>query len=325
MDCFSSAKYIEMIAETKNISAAAEQLKISQPALSSQLKKLEGMLGTVLFDRTKQPLEITEAGRLYLDYAVKHQALSREFMQQMADIEDLKAGKITIGGAASFNVSYLPKTVAEFAQRYSGIDIEIVDGNIPEITNKALNGQLDIFIAPTIDLDDRLHYEELLQEKIFLCVPSQWKINEELKEYEVPMKQILAGNYGKGEADGNEPGKELTPVDFSVFKDCPFILLKKDQHIGHTMSRLFKKYGFEPKKYVTAEQTMTSYGLTLAGVGISLMTESTVKNSNFKTTPKFYLADPIICSRKIYAVYSKQKYLSKAARIFITILKKNLR
>lgn len=317
MDCFSSAKYIQMIAETKNISAAAEQLKISQPALSSQLKKLENMLGTVLFDRTKQPLEITEAGRVYLDYAMKHQALSREFMQHITDIEDMKAGKLTIGGAASFNISYLPKTVAEFAQRYEGIDIEIVDGNIPEITNKALNGQLDIFIAPTIDLDDRLYYEELLKEKIFLCVPPQWKINDELAPYEVTMKQIAEGKYSTDD--------EKRLVDFSKFKDYPFILLKKDQHIGHTMSKLFDKYGFEPKKYVMAEQTMTSYGLTLAGVGISLMTESTIKNSNFKVCPKFYMPDPIICSRKIYAVYSKQKYLSKAARIFITILKKNLR
>ena len=317
MDCFSSSKYIEMIAETKNISAAADQLKISQPALSSQLKKLENTLGTVLFDRTKQPLEITEAGKVYLDYAVKYQALSREFMQQIADIEDLKAGKITVGGAASFNVSYLPKTVAEFTQRYSGIDIEIIDGNIPEITNKALNGQVDIFIAPTIDLDDRLQYEELLQEKIFLCVPSQWKINDQLSRYEVPIKDILSGEYEKTCSD--------RVVEFDKFKDCPFILLKKDPHIGHTMDKLFKKNGFEPKKAVIAEQTMTSYGLTLAGVGISLMTESTIKSSNFKACPKFYMTDPMICSRKIYAVYSKQKYLSKAARIFITILKKNLR
>lgn len=316
MDCFSSAKYIQMIAETKNISAAAEQLKISQPALSSQLKKLEAALGTVLFDRTKQPLEITEAGKVYLDFANRYTVLNREFHQQIADIEDLKAGKITIGGAASFNVSYLPKTVAEFTQRYSGIDIEIVDGNIPEIMNKALNGQIDIFIAPTIDLDDRLRYEELLQEKIFLCVPPQWKINEKLAKYEVSLKDVISGKY----ADQEKP----VTVDFAEFKDCPFILLKKDQHIGHTMQLLFGKHGFEPKKFVTAEQTMTSYGLTLAGVGISLMTESTIKNSNFKTYPKLYMADPYICSRKIYAVYSKQKYLSKAAKIFMMILKKNL-
>lgn len=316
MDCFSSAKYIQMIAETKNISAAAEQLKISQPALSSHLKKLETTLGTVLFDRTKQPLETTEAGKVYLDYARKYQALNREFHQQIADIEDLKAGKITIGGAASFNVSYLPKTVSEFTQRYSGIDIEIVDGNIPEIMTKALNGQIDIFIAPTIDLDDRLQYEELLQEKIFICVPPQWKINEKLSKYEIKLKEVASGKYGK---EG-----EPEPVDFAEFKDCPFILLKKDQHLGHTMSLLFDKYGFEPKKFVSAEQTMTSYGLTIAGVGISLMTESTIKNSNFKENPKLYMADPRICSRKIYAVYSKQKYLSKAARIFMMILKKNL-
>lgn len=316
MEFFSAAKYIQMIAEAKNISAAAEQLKISQPALSSQLKKLESSLGTVLFDRTKQPLEITEAGRVYLDYATRYQALEREFLQQISDIEELKAGKITIGGAASFNVSYLPKTVAEFMQLYSGVDIEIVDGSVPEIMNKALNGQIDIFIAPTIELDDRLKYEELLHEKIFLCVPPKWEINSRLAASEVKLSEVMSGEYAK---DGT-----VRTVDFCEFKDCPFILLKKDQHIGRTMSRLFKKYGFEPERYVTAEQTMTSYGLTVAGVGISLMTESTIKNSNFKVYPKLYMPDVNICSRKIYAVYSRQKYLSKAARIFMAMLKKNL-
>ena len=300
---------------------AGEYLLVPVGAAASKFNGLITMneIGNFIFqtlqtEQTEETLVDAILGEYEIDRETAQNDL-REFLQQMADIEDLKAGKITIGGAASFNISYLPKTVAEFAQRYSGIDIEIVDGNIPEITNKALNGQVDIFIAPTIDLDDRLKYEELLQEKIFLCVPPQWKINDSLAKYEISSKEIMSGVYEKGSDK---------IVDFAVFKECPFILLKKDQHIGHTMDRLFKKHGFEPKKSVTAEQTMTSYGLTLAGVGISLMTESTIKNSNFKVSPKFYMADPIICSRKIYAVYSKQKYLSKAARIFITILKKNL-
>ena len=77
MGHFSSAKYIQAIAETKNISAAAEQLKISQPALSSQLKKLEETLGVVLFDRTRQPLEITDAGKVSLEYASRYNTLNR--------------------------------------------------------------------------------------------------------------------------------------------------------------------------------------------------------------------------------------------------------
>lgn len=315
MGYFSSAKYIQAIAETKNISAAAEHLKISQPALSSQLKKLEESLGVVLFDRTKQPLEITEAGKVYLDYAARYQALSKEFAQHIVDIGELKRGHLTVGGAASFNVSYLPKAVAEFTERYPGIELDIVDGNIPEISAKALNGQIDMFIAPTLKLDDRLSYEELLQEKIFLCVPPQWDINRELERWQIPVEAVLAGSCGS----------ELPQVDFTGFRDSTFILLKQDQHIGHTMSRLFRRFGFEPKKAVMAEQTMTSYNLTLAGVGISLMTESTIKHSNFREFPKLYMADEEICRRKLYAVYSSQKYLPAAAKAFIDILKKNLR
>ena len=60
--------YIKEIAETKSISIAAEQLGISLPALSTYLKKTEKDLGCLLFDRSRQPLELTEAGRLYMDY-----------------------------------------------------------------------------------------------------------------------------------------------------------------------------------------------------------------------------------------------------------------
>lgn len=317
MSYFSSSKYIQAIAETKNISAAAELLKISQPALSAQLKKLEESLGIVLFDRTRQPLEITEAGKVYLNYATRYQTLNREFLQHIADIGELKKGKLTIGGAASFNVSYLPKAVAEFAEKYPGIELEIVDGNIPEISAKALNGQIDLFIAPTFNLDEKLKFEELLQEKIYLCVPPQWTINRRLKDAQVPVEDILSGKTERNDY-------RLPIVDFAEFKACTFIRLKEDQHIGQTMSKLFKKHAFEPKKAVIAEQTMTSYNLTLAGVGISLMTESTIRNSNFKNYPKLYMADTNICRRKIYAAYSSQKYLSGAAKAFMNILKKNL-
>ena len=315
MGHFSSSKYIMAIAETRNISLAAEQLKISQPALSSQLKKLESSLGVQLFDRSTQPLEVTEAGRVYLEYAARDLALKNEFLQHIADIDNLKRGKITVGGAASFNVSYLPKTVAEFVEKYPGIDIEIADGSIPEISAKALAGHVDLFIAPTLNIDDRLEYEELLEEKIFICVPPQWEINKELKQWQIDAKSVVASKCCE---------EEYPEVDFKKFEECPFILLKKDQHIGYTMSRLFERYGFEPKKSVLTEQTMTSYGLTLAGVGISLMTESTIRNSNFREYPKLYLADKYICSRRVYAVYSAQKYLPKAARKFVEILKKNL-
>ena len=101
MDYFSSANYIKAIADARNISAAAEKIGISQPALSAFLKKLEEQLGVILFDRTKQPLTLTEAGRIYLEYAVKYEALQHEFNQHINDIEGLQRGKLIIAGAPS--------------------------------------------------------------------------------------------------------------------------------------------------------------------------------------------------------------------------------
>lgn len=319
MDNFSSAKYILAIADAKNISAAAEKLGISQPALSAQLRKIEAQLGIVLFDRTKHPLEITEAGAVYLEYAQRHQLLNREFSQHMADLENLTRGRLSIGGAGSFNVSYLPSAVAEFSKRYPGVEIEIIDGNIPDIMSKAIDGEMDLFIAPPRKQDDRLQYEALLKEKILLCVPPEWQINETLQAWRIPTEVVL--QRGSGGADGEAA---FPQADFRAFKDCPFILLKEDQHIGQIMAQLFAKYGFRPKKSTLAEQTMTSYSLTLAGVGVSLMTESTIRSSNFKEFPAFYMVDEEICKREMYAVYSRQKYLSRAAGEFIRILKETL-
>ena len=69
---------------------------------------------------------------------------------------------------------------------------------------------------------------------------------------------------------------------------------------------------------------MTSYALTLAGVGISLMTESCIRNSRFSQFPRFYLTEPELCARDIYVVYPANRYMSRAAKEFIEVLKKTL-
>ena len=290
-------------------------------------------MDAILFDRAKHPLELTEAGELYMIYAQRQQVLDREFRQHIADLEGMKRGSLTIGGAGAFNISYLPVAVAEFSAAYPGVQLEIVDGNIPDITAKAMDGQVDIFVTPPWNQDDRVQYEELLSERIYLCVPPDWEINRELEEWRLPEESVLQRRtshpkaarrtgeegFSRGEADA------IPQVDFTRFKECPFVALKEDQHIGHVMLKLFQKHGFRPQRHITAEQTMTSFGLTMAGAGISLMTESTIRNSNFEEYPAFYMADAEICRRAMYIAHPKNKYLSKAARVFIDILKGTLR
>lgn len=315
-----TSNYIKKIAQAKSISVAADQLGISQPALSSYLKKVEGELGVVLFDRSRQPLELTEAGRVYLDYLDEVVIRQKELMKSLSDINDLKTGSLTVGGASFFNVAYLPKSIAAFASENPGIDIEIVDDRVPRLEALAQKGMLDLFITPINDAPDRFVYEELLEEDIFLAVPAEWEINNRLQD-----KAVSIDDEENADAKATQPGKvkPLTKEEFACLCRETFVVLKPDQDIGRKMEALFDSCGCRPERVITAEQTMTTLALTLKGVGISLITDSSIRNCGFAGLPKLYMADPDICRRKMYIAYPRNKYLSKAARKFVEVLKKN--
>lgn len=315
----SNLNYILEIYKAKSISKAAEKLKISQPALSSHIRKIEEQLGVRIFDRSIKPLQLTEAGQLYITYMRKQIELERELQEQISDLDCLRRGSLILGGASFFNVSYLPEAIGQFLKKYGGIEITVVDGNLPEIVRKSLDNEIDLFLAPSWDMDSRCCYEKILDEKLFLCVPPEWEINKELEAFRIPEEVIL-----RGDTDDWIRGKKEPYVDFKVFSDCTFITLKEEQHIGNLMAQLFRRHGFEPKHHILVEQTMTSYAITLAGAGVSLVAEGTLVNGNLKRFPAFYLADTDICSRDMYVAYPKQKYLSRASKEFIAVLKNSL-
>ena len=292
-----SDNYIKAIAEMRSISAAAESLGISQPALSAHLKKTESEVGALLFDRSRQPLELTEAGQAYLDYLDRAQSVEKELKQTISDIEGLETGSLTIGGAAFFNVAYIPEATAAFVKKSPGVDVEIVDGSVPFLATKALRGRLDLFITPAADEPDRFVYEKLLDEKVYLAVPADWDINRSIA------------------------GKLITKAEFGKLCAHPFIVLHKDQHIGQMMEDLFVKFGCRPDKVIRVEQTMTSLALTMSGVGVSLITESSIRTRGLEGLPELYMADETICTRSMYVAYPRNKYLSRAASEFIKALK----
>ena len=317
-----TSNYIKKIAQAKNISVAADQLGISQPALSSYLKKVEGELGVVLFDRSRQPIELTEAGRVYLDYLDEVVVRQKELMKNLSDINDLKTGSLTVGGASFFNVAYLPKAIAAFASENPGIDIEIVDDRVPRLEAMAQKGLLDLFITPINDEPERFVYEELLEEDVFLAVPETWEVNRQLEGKAISIEELPES---EAAAKSHRKAKPLTREEFACLCRETFVVLKPDQDIGRKMQALLNSFGCTPERVITAEQTMTTLALTLRGVGVSLITESSIRNCGFAGLPKLYMANPDICRRKMYIAYPRNKYLSKAARRFAEVLKEHNR
>ena len=308
--------YIQIIAELKSISATAETLGISQPALSASLKKKEKELGGIIFDRTKQPLELTEVGKAYLDYVGKQEQLKTELEQRISDISGLKSGHLTIGGATAFNIAYLPKAVGQFKSMYPNIEIRILDRSVPELVNEALKSGLDVFLTPRADDRDRFNYEILLEERLMLCVP-----NAIAEEVGLKPSSASKSNDAKSSTAKSSTAK-LSAKDFSALCEYPFGVLRNEQDIGIKMRELCRRYNCEPKNVIMAEQTMTSLALSMSGVGISLVSEGSIKSLGIgDDVVSFYHLDEKICNRKLYTAWPKFKYLSKTTEEFIRVLK----
>lgn len=304
-------EYVSAVAKYKSFSLAAKKLNISQPALSSYINKLEKTLGIQLFDRSLSPIALTEPGIQYLECTKKILDIQNNFSTYLSDYNNLKTGTLVIGSTHCFTSCYLPQALSHFLALYPGIKTQIIEGRIPDIESAVLDGTIDIFItANNVNLQ-QFETQNIFTEEIFLAVPSDYAINQQLLSYQIPPSAIY-----------NNAFEQYEPIDLRLFKDLNFILLQPDQHIYKMSMLLFQYFDFIPKVIINVEQLMSSFAFTLAGMGISIITESAIRLGNFSNLPTLYRLPEHLNHRTMTIAYKKNRYLSQSSTIFIDILKK---
>jgi DNA-binding transcriptional LysR family regulator len=132
------------VAEAGSVSAGAEQLHISQPAVSKQLGELEEMLEMRLFDRLPRGVRLTEAGKLLANYARKITILENDADHALAELRGLKRGRLFIGASTTIGGYLLPNVLIRFHQTHPGIDVTVETGNTAVIQAALLEGRLEL-------------------------------------------------------------------------------------------------------------------------------------------------------------------------------------
>lgn len=125
--------YVKTIAEECSISAAARKLFIAQPSLSQSLHRIEETLGTKLFDRTQRGLQLTAAGKKYLQMANQVLKLYDDLKADLHDADELKTGSVTFGITRILGRILLPEVLPTFCATYPNIKVRIVEGNSKEL------------------------------------------------------------------------------------------------------------------------------------------------------------------------------------------------
>lgn len=140
------------VANNGNITKAADELMISQPAISKSIKNLEEQLGGQLFVRTKRGVILTEEGKEFYNY-IKH---AMEYIvsaeNKFIELINLETGCIKIGVSATLTKEFLLPYLEEFHSLYPKVDIQINTDITNELLPKLRNGLIDILI---LNLNDK--------------------------------------------------------------------------------------------------------------------------------------------------------------------------
>lgn len=302
--------YVYEVYKAKSFSVAAKKNFVSQPALSTIVKKVERSLGVALFDRSTLPISLTDAGKIYISAIEDIRSTKKKMLEDLADVNELKTGTLTVSGENFVSSFIMPEIIMKFSELYEGIKVELVESNSPDLRKRLLNEGIDLLIAH--DFDKNLYScEPLFDEMILLAVPGGFKINKELAEFSLTLSDIKRGKH---------LSVDCPTVNVSKFEGEKFLLMKKGNDMQRRAETIFEEANFEPNVRITLDQLITSYNMARSGMGVAFITDMLAIYSN-DVSCRFYKLDTDNITRSMFIGYKKNSYLTKSCRAFIEVAK----
>ena len=158
--CFCAA------AETGSFTAAAERLRVSQPAVAEQIRKLEQVLGADLFQRTGRGVRLTDSGRAFAEHATRALRALDEATESVGELTSLRGGTVAIGTFNAPSPWRLHEPVSAFLQRHPAMTVRLVGRNSSLTAERVRRGELEAAVVALPVDDRRLHVRPLVRDEV---------------------------------------------------------------------------------------------------------------------------------------------------------------
>lgn len=287
-------QYILKVAECKNITRAAEQLYVSQPALSSFISKVEEELGAKIFNRSTTPLTLTQAGECYVKTAKKILALQENLKEEIENINCCREGVIRIGLSDMRATFLLPFVLPEFQRLYPNIRLETVESTSSNVEKNVQNGTVDLGIIPLYQVGTGVQTSVLYDEELLLVS------GQELPSHRGEVRQW---------------------VNLEDLNDRPFALLGPKARIRKAIDAIFLEHGVKPSTILETSNNMTLYLLASTGTALSVVPEATVRMMNPIRIPHIYSIGRAGFHWNIGAIWNEDRELNSAQQQLLRLLK----
>jgi len=291
--------YFLTIAETGNLNRAAQRLYVSQPSLSKYIQRLENQLGTPLFDRTVSPMQLNEAGRLYLDHLMAAMEAEQQLLDRMQELRGEIRGVLRLGIPPFCGQCYLPKVLPAFSRIYPQVSVELFEASGAAIEQALLSQKIDLAVLPHPITAEGLAYTPLFREEILLA----------------------ARRDADDEAQSTPDRIPVLPGGAAQFRGQPTILPHPDQKLGRIVSDYFSSLGYAPQVYTVTQNAATTLALAAAGMGVGFVPHAGLDTLSGEILSRlyFYRLSPPIPDLQFVSVTRKSTVLNGFSREFLKI------
>jgi LysR family cyn operon transcriptional activator len=161
-------RYFLAVADTQHMTRAAEQVHVTQSTLSHQIRQLEELLGTVLFDRVGRGIQLTQAGEVFRSFAQRALKEIADGAMALSELDNLVRGHLRIGVIHTFNSTLIPPVMSGFVTAYPNVHVTVEEMTALAIEQSIMEGEIDFGIAFAPCTHEELEAEVLFEEELVL-------------------------------------------------------------------------------------------------------------------------------------------------------------
>ncbi len=212
-------KVFSTVANRLSFTKAANELNISQPAVTKHIKEIENQLNTKLFNRNGTTIQLTESGKILLVYAEKVRNLYRDLEFGLSQLNKQEKGKLKIGASTTIAQYILPEILAKFNSYYKDINIELVTHNSEDISTLLKNGQIDLGIVEGESKSSYFNYEIFKPDEIVLvCKSTHPLVQKNFKLKDLYDVDLIVREQGSGTQEFIQNQLKKSGIDIQKLK-----------------------------------------------------------------------------------------------------------
>lgn len=283
-------RYFVEVAEREHISEAAEHLHVAQSAISRQIANLEEELGAPLFERIGRNVKLTPIGKIFLEHTISALKAIEFAAKQVEEYLDPAKGTIKIGFPTSLASYVLPTVISAFKKDYPDVSFHLRQGSYKYLIEAVKNRELNLaFLGPLPPKDELINTTILFSENVHALLPAD---------------HPLAKN------------EKINLVDL---RNDNFVLFPEGYILHKVAIDACKTAGFVPSITSEGEDMDAVKGLVAAGIGVTLLPESSLYDSTARFTVKVPVAMPVI-RRTVGVISPTNRELAPSEQVFINFV-----